>query len=129
MLTTLKHDNGLTLVVPDGGFDIRETPAGRRLSSPGSRKVRTPSELQIELREGSRPDGAFPKTRRLGTSTFRYEVASEGGGSGGDEHLLRAWTEAGEKRHLWIQQRIQAEPPQPPDFEATWKLLEGLGRS
>jgi hypothetical protein len=124
-MKVLRHDNGLILHVPDGAYDVVQTPAGYRLSLVGSAQRRTPVEVSVELRTGGSAQGRFPESRAVHGRMFRYRVDTEEGGSAGDEHVLRAWAEAG-AQHVWIEQGQAVESPATADFSIAWRIAEGI---
>ena len=121
----LRHANGLELRVPDGVYEVRQTPAGFRISPLGSAQTRTPVEVIVDLRAGRVPAGTFAETKLVRGRPFHFRVDVEAGGSGGDEHVLRAFSEAG-TRHVWLEQGMAIEAPAKPNFTAAWQIIEGL---
>jgi hypothetical protein len=124
-MNVLRHPSGLALRVPEGSFDVKQTAAGFRLLPVGSAQRRTATEVTVDLRTGQAPEGSFPQTRKLRGRIFRYRVDVEEGGSGGDEHVLRAFSEAG-AQHVWIEEGQTIEPPAKADFAAAWQIADGL---
>jgi hypothetical protein len=118
----MTHENGLTITIPERGYDVSKTAAGFQLVVSGSRRTRSPSAIEIELHEGGSPVGSFPLTRSLERGKASYRIDVSEGGSGGEERTLTAWVAAG-AGYVLLRQTIQAESPGDSAFDPAWTLL------
>jgi hypothetical protein len=122
--TPLKHPNGLSLAMPATGWTQQQTSTGFVLQ-PATSGGRDNPEIRISLNSGTSPIGIFPETRTFPASTAQYRIDISDGGSGGTEHILEAWTACG-TGHAVLEQVLQAEPPEKPDFSVAWAVLATL---
>jgi hypothetical protein len=122
--TPLKHPNGLSLAMPATGWTQQQTSTGFVLQ-PATAGGRDNPEIRISLNSGTSPIGIFPETRTFPASMAQYRIDISDGGSGGTEHILEAWTACG-TGHAVLEQVLQAEPPEKPDFSVAWAVLATL---
>jgi hypothetical protein len=118
------HENGIRLNIPIN-IKIEKTSNGFVVFPEGGRDIRSPVEVKISLENTERPDGVYIKTKTVHDKTIHYQTEENTGGSGGTEYLIRAWTPAN-KGHIYIEQLIQIEAPNTPDFDLFWTVVSGI---
>jgi len=100
---------------------VRATPQGFALTD-GSRAL---DGIDIEVRSGSPPDGAWHKRRSAVGAPARFRILVVEGGMGGPEYELQIW-QPRVGGHVWLKQREQREWPDRPNFELGWQIFTSL---
>lgn len=126
--TSLKHPNGLSLSMPETGWAQKQTDNGFALQPTAASGGRDNPAISISRNTDAAPVGVFPDTRTFAQSEARYRIDISEGGSGGTEHILQAWTSCG-TGHALLEQVLQAEPPEQPDFSVAWAVLATINCS
>jgi len=121
-MTSHSHPTGLTLEAPST-LSVEQTERGFIFSPSDNATVRSPTQIIVELRQGALPAGSWPERHRRQGRTARYRIDIEDGGSGGEQHVLRAWEESA-NGYFWLEQAIQVEAPGVADFGTAWRILE-----
>lgn len=126
---TVKLENGLTVIVPEDGYEIEQRPRGLRLRPSNWRDLRAPTEVTLEVRD-SVPPGDFKMRRSSGSQEASYRIDTIAAGSGGEERTLRAWTSPSNGLYIYLQQITQSEEPKDSDFDLGWQILRSarMGR-
>ena len=112
------HDNGLSLIVPEG-FDAR--PQGTGLFVFETRAIRTPMAVTITLE--TQTYGVPSNAIRASDGSFRkYSLLSDSGGSGGPFHYVRVERKIG-ARFIRMFAAQQSELGVP-DFDRAWDIFD-----
>jgi hypothetical protein len=119
---SVKTDNGLTVSIPEEGYEAEKTAAGLRIRPANWRSLREPTEISVEIRDNA-PAGDFGKRRRVGDREALYRVDTATGGSGGEEQTLHAYVSA-PSGIIYLRQTAQSEEPADLNFNLGWQILE-----
>lgn len=120
----LLHENGIRLNLPIN-LKLEKTSNGFVVFPEGVRGLRSPVEVKISLENTERPEDIYTKTKIVRDKTIHYETEEITEGSGGTEYLIKAWSPAN-KNHISIEQLIQIEAPNEPDFDLFWTVVSGI---
>lgn len=124
--TRLVHPNGLMLELP-ASLDAQQRLDGFLVTPPGARERRSPQQVSITRHLGAaRPPGAWPEQKRVAGRAFSYRVEQNEGGSGGEAHVLTAWTPY-PGGYVQVEQTVQSEWPATADHGFAWEVMATLG--
>jgi hypothetical protein len=114
------HPIGLAVEAPTT-FSIQQTANGFVFTADGANRY--PTEIAIEFRRDAAPSGNWSEHHLKSRTVNRRVNVEYGTGSGGDDHQLQAWEQLS-NGYLWLEQEIQVEAPQQPDFSSAWQIFE-----
>lgn len=117
----MEIEKGITVTVPQDGFEVEKIASGLRLRPVAWRDSRYPESILLEVRD-TEPAGLFPKQRALETGEAHYRIDTAEGGSGGEEITLHAWLAVG-KRIFYLRHTLQSEDRREAEFDRGWRLL------
>ena len=112
------HQNGLSVIVPDG-FEAK--PQGPGLFVFETSAIRTPMAVTITLETES--DGVPSNKVRMSDGSFRkYSLLSDSGGSGGPFYYVRVERKIGEKFiRMFAAQQSELGTPR---FDRAWAIFD-----
>ena len=109
---------GLTAEMPQG---YRPDHFEDRMTFMESGALRSPMMIELWLAEEPPADVTRVQERTLSGRPVRYAEETREGGSGGPQHVLRAWRAAG-GRTLLMEAKAQRESGKP-DFDVAWQTF------